>query len=212
MWKMTAIGPAFHRRSVAAVVLRPLLPRRLLGGARHRSRGRLSVVAEGWEWVRIQTDACPQCGHNPARTPVHSLGGEGIESATDWGQFLSGVDQGYLRTSPAPGVWSPIQYAAHVRDMLRVFGDRILLAVEEDSPIVPWFDPSEEEWDRYNKLDPGDVASDVAVQADRLAAILEDRRDQDWDRTAVRDGVDHFTVAGMACFAVHEAHHHLLDA
>ncbi len=48
---------------------------------------------EGWQWVRIQDRACPQCGQDPAAD-----------------------------------VCSPIQYGAHVRDMVRVFGDRILLA------------------------------------------------------------------------------------
>jgi hypothetical protein len=28
----------------------------------------------------------------------------------------------------------------------------------------------------------------------------------------MRDGVDRFTVAGLGCFAVHEARHHLRDA
>jgi hypothetical protein len=41
---------------------------------------------------------------------------------------------------------------------------------------------------------------------------LDERQDADWTRVAQRDGVDGFTVAGMGCFAVHEAHHHLLDA
>jgi hypothetical protein len=33
-----------------------------------------------------------------------------------------------------------------------------------------------------------------------------------WSRIARRDGVDRFTVAGLACFGLHEAHHDLLDA
>jgi hypothetical protein len=37
-----------------------------------------------------------------------------------------------------------------------------------------------------------------------------------WSRTVINDrgvyGVCTFTMAGLACNAVHEAHHHLLDA
>ena len=40
--------------------------------------------------------------------------------------------------------------------------------------------------------------------------------DDQWDRTLVRDGgkdgVFTFTVHGQACYALHESHHHLLDA
>ena len=169
-------------------------------------------MSEGREWVRIQKDPCPQCGQDPASAPVRSLGAMGRDESVAWGTFLLAADDTYLRANPAAGVWSPLQYGVHVRDMLRVFGDRILLAVSEDNPSVPWFDPGEEEWRRYNEMNPGDVASDIDRQAERLAAILHDRHEEDWIRTAMRDGVDRFTVTGMACFAVHEAHHHLLDA
>jgi hypothetical protein len=56
------------------------------------------------------------------------------------------------------------------------------------------------------------LAADIERQARRLAAIIGERSETDWSRTARRDGVDRFTVAGLACFGVHEAHHHLLDA
>ena len=158
------------------------------------------------------TDACPQCGQHPGALPASDLGGVAVDSAGAWRELLATDDDGHLRTNPAPGVWSPIQYGAHVRDMLVVFGDRILLAVAEDDPNVPWFDPGEDGWDSYNRLDRGDLADDIERQATRLAAIVGDRTESDWSRTARRDGVDSFTVAGLACFGVHEAHHHLLDA
>jgi hypothetical protein len=129
------------------------------------------------------------------------------------------ADEEYLRTNPAPGVFSPIQYGAHVRDILRVYGDRILLALAEDDPEVPTFHPSEAEWERYNHLGREELADDLAEQAQRLADILDRLEDDAWSRTVTRqallagtDNVYRFTVAGIASYAVHEAHHHLLDA
>ncbi len=168
--------------------------------------------AEGWQWTLIQSRPCPQCGQHPAGQPPSSLGGVARDAATAWQRFLVGADDARLRVHPGPEVWSPIQYAAHSRDMLRVFGDRMLLALAEDDPVVPWFDPGPEGWKSYDLLDPAEVAADLEGQAARLASIIADRGDRDWGRTARRDGVDRFTVAGLACFAVHEAHHHLLDA
>jgi hypothetical protein len=169
------------------------------------------AVAEGWDWVRIQSDACPQCGYAPAGLPVSALGGAATVEAAAWRSFLEGADRPVLAVSPAPDVWSPLQYAAHVRDMFRVFGDRVLLAIEFDNPTVPGYVPTEDECRAYNSLAARDIAADIGNQADRLASILSDRVGDDWARTVMRDGVDRFTVAGLGRFAVHEAHHHLRD-
>jgi hypothetical protein len=142
-----------------------------------------------------------------------------VELAADWREFLLTADDEYLRTNPEPGVFSPIQYGAHVRDILRVYGDRVLLAIAEDDPEVPTFHPAEAEWEAYNALGREELAADLEAQADRLAAILDGLDDDAWSRTVTRtalvagtDAVYRFTVAGIASYAVHEAHHHLLDA
>jgi len=107
-------------------------------------------------------------------------------------------------------------YAAHVRDIQRVYGDRILLMLEEDDPVFPQFNPDEAAWNGYNQLDASALADDLEAQARRLAGILEELEAGDWARTMTRDGgndgVYQFTVAGLASYAVHESHHHLLDA
>jgi hypothetical protein len=167
---------------------------------------------EGWEWSRIQVAPCPQCGQNPSALAVPALGAVALSESAAWGDFLVSADGAYLRTSPGPEVWTPAQYGAHVRDMLRVFGDRILAALIEDNPNVSWFDPGEEGWESYNRMPPADIAEDIDTQAHRFAGIVEATTETDWARTVMRDGVDSFTVAGLACFGVHEAHHHLLDA
>ena len=69
-----------------------------------------------------------------------------------WRTFLLEADDSYLRTVPAPGIFSPMQYGAHVRDILRVYGDRILIMLEEEDPVFPQFNPDEGVWDGYNRL------------------------------------------------------------
>ena len=109
-------------------------------------------------------------------------------------------------------MWTPLEYAHHSRDMLVVFGERIELACREDDPVVPWFDPGDEQWRAYNEADAATAAAAIEQAANRFSSILANLQGTDWSRTARRDGVDQFTVAGLACFGVHEAHHHLLDA
>jgi hypothetical protein len=168
---------------------------------------------EGWEWVLIQSTACTQCGDDPAALDRTALGPAAVASVDAWDRFLSAADDGYLRTYPDQSVWSPIEYAAHVRDMLREFGSRIEVALTQDNPSVAGFDHEPAATaGRYNELPVEIVAGDLRAQAVRLGRILETVDEAGWARTAMRDGVDRFTVHGMACFAVHESHHHLLDA
>jgi hypothetical protein len=179
---------------------------------RRASRG------EGWEWHRIQNDACPQCGDCPSSVAPPSLGDLAVERAAAWRDFLEQADDTYLRTNPEADVFifSPIQYGAHVRDILRVYGDRMALGIEQDSPTVPIFNPPQEVFESYNRLDAGDLAADIEAQASRLAKLVDDMEPGAWSRIVVNDrgqyGVYTFTLAGLACNAVHEAHHHLLDA
>ncbi len=113
-------------------------------------------------------------------------------------------------------MFSPLQYGAHVRDIVRVYGDRIELAIAEDNPTFPQFSPSSEVFEAYNTMAVAELASDLDAQARRLATIVGNLHDDQWERTLVRDGgtdgVFTFTVHGQACYALHESHHHLLDA
>jgi hypothetical protein len=188
--------------------------------AHHKSRKSLDDLrrerGEGWQWARAQTDRCPQCGQHPGDMERTALGGELLESAAAWRAFLLSADDLSLRTIPGPGIFSPIQYGAHVRDIQRVYGDRILLMLQEESPVFPQLNPDEDEWNRYNRLEAVELADDIEAQARRLAGILRSLQPEDWSRTMIRDGgsdgVFEFTVVGLANYAVHESHHHLLDA
>lgn len=171
---------------------------------------------EGWQWHRIQIDRCPQCGDHPASLPPASLGDLALERTAAWREFLLTADEDYLRTIPEPGVFSPVQYGAHVRGILTVYTDRMILALEQDTPTVPIFNPGQDEWERYNQLGREELADDLASEARRLADVIGSMEPSAWKRTVVNDrgvyGMYSFTVAGLACNAVHEAHHHLLDA
>lgn len=171
---------------------------------------------EGWKWHRIQIDACPQCGDHPGALPPSDLGELALERVAAWREFLMEADEAYLRTTPEPGVFSPMQYGAHVRGILTVYTDRMVLGLEQDTPTVPIFMPPQDEIEGYNQLGREELADDLEEQARRLAKIVDAMEPSAWTRTVINDrgvyGVYSFTLKGLACNAVHEAHHHLLDA
>lgn len=178
---------------------------------------RLRVArGEGWEWPRIQAEACPQCGLNPAGMAPETLGTRLVELAANWRGFLIEADDGYLRHIPEPGVNSPLQYGAHVRDILKVYGDRMILGLEQDNPTVPMFHPPQEVWEEYNRSDPAELGADLEARAAAVAGTVARMAPEAWSRTVVNDrgpyGTYTFTIAGLARNMVHEAHHHLLDA
>ena len=171
---------------------------------------------EGWQWARAQSEQCPQCGQNAAAMDRALLGPALLRSAEEWRRFLVDAEDGYLRKIPAPGIFSPIQYGAHVRDIQGVYADRILLMLQEENPVFPQFNPDEASWNAFNEIEAVVLADQIRRQAQRLAEILAGLAPDDWSRTMIRDGgsdgVYSFTVAGLASYAVHESRHHLLDA
>jgi hypothetical protein len=145
-----------------------------------------------------------------------SLGGIAVELASEWHGFLVSADEPYLRHIPEPGVNSPIQYAAHVRDIMKVYGERMALGLAQDSPTVPIFNPPQATWEEYNRADPEQLAADIQARAARLSEIVDEVEPGQWNRIVINDrgqyGVYTFTIAGLARNVVHEAYHHLLDA
>jgi hypothetical protein len=171
---------------------------------------------EGWQWSRIQEESCPQCGLNPAAMASEALGPRVVDLAGKWRTFLVGADGGYLRHSPEPGVFTPIQYGAHVSGTLRVAGERLELGLEQDAPTIPMFNPGQDEWARYNEMDPHELAGELEGNASGVADILGRLQGSQWSRTVINDrgqyGIYTFTLIGIGRNVVHESHHHLLDA
>jgi hypothetical protein len=168
-------------------------------------------------WVNVQTEPCDECRFDP-----NELGPEAIPGAVrDLGRkyraplsrFLPGEDGSALvRSRSAPEVWSPLEYACHVRDVLAVFSERVQRTLVEDDPELGWWDhEGAVVTQRYNEQDPGKVADQLATNAEVFASVLTSVSAGSWGRSARRRDDEVFTVLGLGRFAVHEGRHHLLD-
>lgn len=127
-------------------------------------------------------------------------------------RFLPGEDgDSLLRQRPQPGVWSALEYAAHVRDVFAWYAAWIPQCLAEDRPVLEGPGRDQAAVDRrYNDDDPAAVADALAANAERLAATIEAVPADGWDRVGLRHGEER-TVAFTARRAVHEGSHHLLD-
>ena len=162
------------------------------------------------------TGRCEECGFSddsvgPADA-VAALRKFGRRFRAPLTRFLPGEDgDALLRQRPEPGVWSALEYAAHVRDVYTWYEALVRKALVEDRPTVEGPDQDEEaEAGRYNEQDPGTVAGELEANAERLAATLEAVPEGGWERVYVRRGNER-TVLFTARRAVHEGNHHLLD-
>jgi hypothetical protein len=160
-------------------------------------------------------ERCDECGFVYASVEVTEVPGVLRAFAKRYRapltRLLPGEDVTILRTRPEPSVWSALEYAAHVRDVFEVYGERIDRTLAEDRPVFEGMAPDELVVERrYNEQDPATVADELAANAEALAVVVEKVPDDGWNRVGIRRGEER-SVLFSAQQAVHEGNHHLLD-
>ena len=162
---------------------------------------------------------CDECGFDgDALTTgelVEQLRGFARRYTAPLSRFLPNEDGAtVLRRRPEPEVWSALEYAAHTRDSLAFYVERVRRALVEDRPLftaVGW--STQAEVRGWNEEDPSAVAASFAATAEELAALLEPLDAEQWGRVGLSsegDGAER-SVRVLAERAVHEGNHHLLD-
>ncbi|MEV4129062.1 DinB family protein [Nocardia sp. NPDC049707] len=134
--------------------------------------------------------------------------------AAEYAALLTGGVDRVLRQRTAPEVWSPLEYACHVRDVLLAQRERVLLARRVDAPALePMGRDERVEHDGYNEQRPSDVARQLDDAALLFANVLDRLARPDWDRTVSYNFPQHQErpLHWLALHTLHELRHHLLD-
>ena len=166
------------------------------------------------DWVRIVAEQrCEECGLRASSIPRRELGRAIQLQAELWASLLHVAGGASLRRRAIPGRWSALEYGAHVRYVLVVFSHRIADAAMGTNPDFGWWDhEAAAVADRYNEQDPCSVAAELEAAAELLVGIIARLDSPCWEYTATRRGSELFSVDGLVRFALHEAHHHRVDA
>ena len=113
---------------------------------------------------------------------------------------------------PRPDVWSPLEYGCHVRDVFRLFDQRLGLMLDEDDPLFANWDQDETAVaERYGEQDPAVVAGELAQAAEAIAGSFAAVAGDQWERRGRRSDGAVFTVRTFAQYFVHDPVHHLYD-
>ncbi|MFJ1705731.1 DinB family protein [Kitasatospora sp. NPDC088346] len=169
------------------------------------------ITPDTKDWTWVLERACADCGLDTPAVAPEAVPGMVRANAAAWTVLLAG-DAAELRRRPRPEVWSPLEYACHVRDVFRLFDVRLGLMLDGDDPAFPNWDQDRAAVDgRYGEQDPARVAADLAAAAEVLAHSFEGVGGAQWQRTGVRGDGARFTVASFARYLIHDPVHHLHD-
>jgi hypothetical protein len=158
-----------------------------------------------------EPETCAECGFDGTRlstgdaiTGLRSMGRR-------WREAFKDVPDDVLRRRPDEKVWSPLEYAAHTRDVLALNGWGMAQVLDGNAPSFPAVEAEPDAADHgYNKLDPSEVVGELGANADRIAARAERALPEHWSRTATLGGRP-YDAAWILRHALHDASHHLRD-
>lgn len=167
------------------------------------------IVPDTKDWTWVLDRPCPDCGFDPAAQSLADLPEAFHDTATAWARVLERADVG-LR--PQPAVWSPLEYACHVRDVHVLFAERVRSMLDEDEPTFANWDQDATAIERdYGSQDPAVVAAELVEAAGTVAAVYATVTDETRGRRGIRSNGDEFTVETLGSYHLHDIVHHLHD-
>ncbi len=131
-----------------------------------------------------------------------------LDNADAWADVL----RGEVRARPTPSVWSPLEYACHVRDVLRLYDERLVAMLSENDPLYAnWDQDATAVVERYSDQDPQQVSDELLDAARTISGRFQKLSPEDWSRTGRRSDGAAFTVSSFARYFLHDLVHHLHD-
>lgn len=167
----------------------------------------LTPDTKDWTWVLERP--CEECGFDARNYPNETIGQTVRGDSAAWERVLA-RDDAWER--PDESTWSALEYACHVRDVYRIFDQRLVLMLTDDDPVFENWDQDETAVaDRYDLQDPATVARELREAAQRYAGRFDSVTSEQWSRPGTRSNGSRFTVESLGIYGLHDPHHHLWD-
>lgn len=156
--------------------------------------------------------SCSECGFEYDSIATDEIGRALRSNAQALLDALSSA--GDVRSRPEAEVWSPLEYACHVRDVMQIQIGRVARGLAEDTPA---FDPMQRDQRptrfRYNEQDPIVVRQQVLDAAAALADVFDGLGEEHLARTVTYNWPVEMIrpLRWVGRHTVHELVHHRLD-
>lgn len=177
----------------------------------------MAIVGDDKDWTWVINTPCPECGfvasaHDPASTAAMVRTHAEVWESALCGERSQTADP---RIRSRVDMWSPLEYACHVRDVCRIYNERLLRMLHEDDPLYEnWDQDATAIADRYAAQEPHEVADELQAAAQTLAGSLDavaGRGGAVWDRVGRRSDGALFTITTFLQYFMHDLVHHLWD-
>jgi hypothetical protein len=169
----------------------------------------MAIEPDTKDWTWVLQRRCEQCGAEVAGETPATVAALVRGAIPRWEAVLRRRD---AAERPDEGTWSPLEYAAHVRDVFGVFRARLVLMLAEDGPtFADWDQDAAAVAGRYRDQDPAVVADELAGAGAAVADAFEAVPESAWERPGLRSNGSAFTVRTLSQYFVHDVLHHLHD-
>ena len=170
----------------------------------------MTIIPDTKDWTWVLQRPCPECGFDTSSFAREEVPGMIRDIAQRFHAVLTGP--GDHRRRPVPGKWSALEYGCHVRDVFRLYDERLNLMLTTDGPHYPnWDQDVTATEDRYAEQDPVRVADEIVGAGTAIAARFDTVSGDQWQRTGFRSDGAQFTVESFARYFVHDPVHHYHD-
>jgi len=158
-------------------------------------------------------ERCDECGFVYEPNEAEQAG-QSITLAVESLADILRLPSANLAQRRNPSIWSALEYGCHVRDVLLVQRERVLLGRRTDRPsLEPMGRDERVEHDGYALQEPVDVARQLTEAARMFANDLARLGPDDWDRVVLYNYPEprERSLRWVGVHTLHEVRHHLLD-
>ena len=161
-----------------------------------------------WTWVLERR--CDECGFDASATACTDVAAMLRAAIEDWFHLLTTRHDAGVRS--VADKWSLLEYGCHVRDVFRIYDERVRRMLAEDGPhYLNWDQDQTAVDDDYASQDPAEVAHELVGEGAPLVALFESVHGEQWQRTGYRSDGAAFTVDTISRYFIHDIVHHLWD-
>lgn len=169
----------------------------------------MAIIPDTKDWTWVVERPCEECGFDPEGVTPDQVGPAVRETIPRWQSVLARPQVGERSNE---SIWSGLEYAAHVRDVCKVFEDRLVLMLSRSNPkFADWDQDAAAIENDYGLQDPGKVSQELEGAALSVSAAFDAVVVDQWERQGVRSNGSIFTATTLGAYFLHDVLHHLHD-